>query len=51
MVRDRLSRGSGRALAQSGAALEAAISWIRMKLARLGQAAGFELAENDGADY
>lgn len=49
-VRGRRSRGSGLALAQSGAALEAAISWIRMKLARLGQAAGFELSENDSGD-
>src|SRR5580692_4214083 len=31
-VRGRLSQGSGRAPAQSGAALKAAISWIRMRL-------------------
>jgi hypothetical protein len=49
-VRGRLSRGSGLAPAQSGAALKAAIAWIRMRLARLGQAAGFELSENDGSD-
>lgn len=49
-VRGRTSRGSGLALAHAGAALEAAISWIRMKLARLGQAAGFELSESDGGD-